>query len=65
MNVILQIELLHHFKCEHLSRGIAGGGLDFHRPKTIDDYAKDGGSEVVCHLCSFTKILCGRNFSVW
>ena len=31
----------------------------------IDDYAKDGGSEVVWHLCSFTKILYGRNFYAW
>ena len=30
----------------------------------IDDYTKDGGPEVVWHLCSFTKILCGRNFCV-
>ena len=34
-------------------------------PNLIDDYAKDGGPEMVWHLCSFTKILCGYNFYVW
>ena len=32
---------------------------------SIEEYAKVGGPEVVWHLCSFTKILCGRNFCVW
>ena len=26
-DMILQKELLHHFEWEHLSRGVAGGGL--------------------------------------
>ena len=39
--------------------------MSFIKAKLIDDYAKDGGPEVVWHLCIFTKILCGRNFCVW
>ena len=27
--------------------------VQLHETKTIDDYAKDGGLEVVWHLCSF------------
>ena len=34
-------------------------------PWAIDDYAKDGGPEVVWRYVVFTKILCGRNFCVW
>ena len=33
--------------------------------KVIDDYAKDGGPEVVCIYVAFTKILCSHNFCVW
>ena len=31
----------------------------------IDDYAKDGGPGRSDFYVVFTKILCGRNFSVW
>ena len=56
--------MLTHYRVSHEKVSIKNFYLDLFTA-SVDDYAKDGGSEVVWHLCSFTKILCGRNFCVW
>ena len=41
------------------------GAETFESDFSMDDYAKDGGPELVWFLYNFTKLLWGRNFYVW